>query len=173
MGAYVSSVLVMTYGVSFWWSIPAAGIFAAVASLLIGLPILRLRGVYFAMVSLVLTEVTRLLALALPITSGAKGITNIPLPGGISIFGLTIVPDFNTMENPRIAFYYLAVILMVLCFMRHVPACSFAHRAHLHVASAKRGVGLFNWRQHCKLAPYRRCRLVFPRRRQRFGYSRQ
>jgi branched-chain amino acid transport system permease protein len=116
IGAYVSAVLVMTYGVSFWWTIPAAGFIAVVASLLIGLPILRLRGVYFAMVSLVLTEVTRLLALALPVTSGAKGITNIPLPGVLSVFGLTIVPDFNTMENPRIAFYYLAVVLMVLCF---------------------------------------------------------
>ncbi len=116
MGAYVSAVLTMNYGVSFWWTIPAAGIFAAVASILVGLPILRLRGVYFAMVSLVLTEVVRLLALALPVTSGAKGITNIPLPTGISIFGLTIVPDFNTMANPRIAFYYLAAILMVLAF---------------------------------------------------------
>ena len=116
MGAYVSAVLVTSYGWSFWWTIPAAGIFSAIASLLIGLPILRLRGVYFAMVSLVLTEVTRLLALALPVTSGAKGITNIPLPAGLSIFGLTIIPDFATMENPRIAFYYLAVVLMVLAF---------------------------------------------------------
>ena len=60
IGAYVSAVLVTSYGWSFWWTIPAAGIFSAIASLLIGLPILRLRGVYFAMVSLVLTEVTRL-----------------------------------------------------------------------------------------------------------------
>lgn len=116
MGAYVSAVLVTQYGVSFWWTIPAAGIFCAGASLLIGLPILRLRGVYFAMVSLVLTEVTRLLSLAVPVTGGAKGITNIPLPGAISIFGLTIVPDFATMENPRIAFYFLSVTLMVLAF---------------------------------------------------------
>lgn len=116
MGAYVTAVLVTQYGVSFWWTIPAAGLFCAVASLLIGLPILRLRGVYFAMVSLVLTEVIRLLSLALPVTGGAKGITNIPLPGGISVFGLTIVPDFATMENPRIAFYFLAVTLMTLAF---------------------------------------------------------
>ena len=116
MGAYVTAVLMMTYGWSFWWTIPAAGIFSALASLLIGLPILRLRGVYFAMVSLVLTEVTRLLALALPVTSGAKGITNIPLPGALSIFGITIVPDFATMENPRIAFYFLSITLMVLAF---------------------------------------------------------
>lgn len=116
IGAYVAAVLITKYGVSFWWTLPAAGLFCACASLLIGLPILRLRGVYFAMVSLVLTEVARLLSLALPVTGGAKGITNIPLPGGIAIFGITIVPDFATMENPRIGFYYLAVTLMIIAF---------------------------------------------------------
>lgn len=116
MGGYVSAVLVMTYGVSFWWTLPVAGILCALASIVIGFPILRLRGVYFAMVTLVLTEVARLLALALPITSGAKGITSIPLPGALSLFGITIIPDFATMENPRIAFYYLAAALMTVCF---------------------------------------------------------
>jgi branched-chain amino acid transport system permease protein len=116
MGGYVSAILVVHYGVSFWLTLPLAGLFCAFASILIGLPILRLRGVYFAMVTLVLTEVARLLALALPITNGAKGMVNIPLPGGISIFGLTILPDFATLANPRRAFYLIAVVLMVLCF---------------------------------------------------------
>ncbi len=116
MGGYVSAVLVTTYGVSFWLTLPLAGIFCAVASVLIGLPILRLRGVYFAMVTLVLTEVVRLLALALPITNGAKGIVSIPQPGGISLFGITLLPDFATLTNPRLAFYIVSVILMALCF---------------------------------------------------------
>lgn len=116
MGGYVSAILVVHYGVSFWLTLPLAGLFCAFASILIGLPILRLRGVYFAMVTLVLTEVARLLALALPITNGAKGMVSIPLPGGISIFGLTILPDLATLANPRRAFYLIAVVLMVLCF---------------------------------------------------------
>ena len=53
------------------------------------------------MVTLVLTEVARLLALALPITNGAKGMVSIPLPGPIALFGLTLVPDFATLANPR------------------------------------------------------------------------
>ncbi|MER8536998.1 branched-chain amino acid ABC transporter permease [Mesorhizobium sp. M1005] len=116
MGGYVSAILVVQYGVSFWLTLPLAGLFCAAASVLIGLPILRLRGVYFAMVTLVLTEVARLLALALPITNGAKGMVSIPLPGGISIVGLTILPDFATLANPRPAFYLVSVVLMVLCF---------------------------------------------------------
>ena len=82
MGGYVSAILVVHYGVSFWLTLPLAGLFCAAMSVLIGLPILRLRGVYFAMITLVLTEVTRLLALAIPITNGAKGMVSIPLPGG-------------------------------------------------------------------------------------------
>ncbi len=60
MGGYVSAILVVKYGVSFWLTLPIAGLFCGAASVLIGLPILRLRGVYFAMVTLVLTEVARL-----------------------------------------------------------------------------------------------------------------
>lgn len=115
-GGYVSAILVMDYGVSFWLTIPLAGLFCSLLSIFIGLPILRLRGVYFAMVTLVLTEVARLSALALPITRGAKGIVSIPLPGELSIFGITLIPDFSTIENYKLAFYYVAVVLMIICF---------------------------------------------------------
>ena len=115
-GGYVSAILVVKYGVSFWLTIPLAGLFCAFFSMVIGFPILRLRGVYFAMITLVFTEVARLAALALPITNGARGISSIPLPGELSIFGLTIIPDFSTIENVKLAFYYLAVVLMVVSF---------------------------------------------------------
>lgn len=116
IGAYVSAILVTKAGMSFWLSLPLAGLFAAGVGVLIGLPILRLKGVYFAMISLVLTQVVTLTALALPITNGAKGITSIPLPGDVSVFGLTLIPDFATMANSRLAFYYTASVLMVLTF---------------------------------------------------------
>lgn len=116
LGGYASAILVVNYGFSFWLTLPIAGMFCAIASILIGLPILRLRGVYFAMVTLVVTEVARLLALALPITNGAKGMVSIPLPGALRVFGLTIIPDFAKLESPRLAFYYLATVIMVLCF---------------------------------------------------------
>ena len=116
MGGYVSAILVVQYGVSFWLTLPIAGIFCALISVVIGLPILRLKGVYFAMITLVLTEVARLSALALPITNGAKGMVSIPLPGAIEVFGFTLVPDFATLENPKPAFYYLSVILMIACY---------------------------------------------------------
>lgn len=115
-GGYVSAILMTKAGISFWATLPLAGLFCAGLSVLIGLPILRLRGVYFAMVTLVLTEVMRLAALALPVTNGAKGITSIPLPGELSILGLTLVPDFATLANPKLAFYLVAAFLMVICY---------------------------------------------------------
>ncbi len=115
-GGYVSAILITKYDFSFWLTLPLSGLFCAVLAVLIGLPILRLRGVYFAMITLVLTEVARLTALALPITNGARGISSIPLPGELSIFGLTIIPNFSTIGNVKLAFYYLATILMVISF---------------------------------------------------------
>ena len=116
VGGYVSALLITKGDISFWWTLPLAGSFCALLSVLIGLPILRLRGVYFAMVTLVLTEVSRLTALAMPFTNGAKGITSIRLPAELTIFGLTVIPDFNTLANPKLAFYFMAVIMMVLTY---------------------------------------------------------
>jgi branched-chain amino acid transport system permease protein len=116
MGGYVSAILMTKAGLSFWVTLPLGGLFCALISVGIGVPILRLRGVYFAMVTLVLTEVARLTALALSVTNGAKGITSIPLPGALSIGGITVIPDFATMENPKLAFYLLAVTMMVASY---------------------------------------------------------
>ena len=116
IGAYVSAILVVKAGWSFWISLPAAGLFAALVAVLIGLPILRLRGVYFAMITLVLTQVVTLTALALPVTNGAKGISSIPLPTGVSLFGIPIIPDFALLENTKLAFYLTACILMIVTY---------------------------------------------------------
>ena len=61
------------------------------------------------MITLVLTQVVTLTALALPITNGAKGISNIPLPSGISFLGFPIIPDFGAMENTKISFLLYCV----------------------------------------------------------------
>lgn len=116
IGAYASAIFVTKFGISFWLSLPLAGLVGVIASVFIGLPILRLRGVYFAMVTLVLTQVVTLTALALPITNGAKGITSIPLPDAISLFGITLIPAFETLENPRLGFYYIAAFFMVATY---------------------------------------------------------
>jgi branched-chain amino acid transport system permease protein len=41
---------------------------------------------------------------------------SIPLPGAIRLFGITLVPDFGALQNPRLAFYLVSVVLMALCY---------------------------------------------------------
>jgi branched-chain amino acid transport system permease protein len=100
IGGYTTAILSTRYGLSFWICLPLSALVAAGIGALIGWPILRLRGVYFAMITLSLTEAVRLAFLnGGEFTQGATGIVNIPRPAGI--------------DSP-VAFYMLAVVLLLL-----------------------------------------------------------
>jgi branched-chain amino acid transport system permease protein len=116
IGGYTTAILMTRWGISYWLALPASGILAALFGILLGLGILRLRGVYFAMITLSLTEAVRLAFLSGgSFTGGAPGIPVIPLPGPLSVLGLSIVPDF-TRVNGHLAFYRLAAVLLILGF---------------------------------------------------------
>jgi branched-chain amino acid transport system permease protein len=118
IGGYVSAILVSRLGWSFWLSLPLAGCVSAVIGAVIGWPVLRLRGVYFAMLTLCITEACRLAALSFPaLTQGAQGIVDLPLPGDLSLFGLTLIPPFE--KGARLPFYFLsgAVLTLGLVFL--------------------------------------------------------
>ena len=86
IGAYVTTMLWNHYGVTPWIGIPLALLLAVVVAVLIGYPCFRFRitGHYFALVTLALTEVVRMLIVALrDFTGGSLGVTpNIALAGG-------------------------------------------------------------------------------------------
>ncbi len=86
VGAYTYALLAQHYALSFWLSLPVAGALAALIGFLLGLPVLRLRGDYLAIVTLGFGEITRLLLNNLNVlTGGPDGIGNIPRP---TLFGL-------------------------------------------------------------------------------------
>lgn len=86
VGAYTYALLAAHYHLSFWLSLPVAGALAALVGFLLGLPVLRLRGDYLAIVTLGFGEITRLLLNNLNfLTGGPDGIGNIPRP---TLFGL-------------------------------------------------------------------------------------
>ena len=72
LGAYATA-LAMGAGLSPYATYPIAGLVAAVASLLIGLPAFRLRGPYFAIATIGVSEATRVIMTNLPFTGGASG----------------------------------------------------------------------------------------------------
>jgi len=75
VGAYSMAILVLEAGLSFWLALPAAVLITMAFGVLIGLPSLRLRADYFAIVTLATAEVVRLAAQnARGITGGNKGL---------------------------------------------------------------------------------------------------
>ncbi len=114
IGGYTTAILSTKLGVSFWVCLPLSGLVAGLTGIIFGLGILRLKGVYFAMITLSLTEAVRLGFLSGgDFTGGAPGIPNIPLPDELKLFGITLVPDFGEVDT-HIAFYYLGAVLLIL-----------------------------------------------------------
>jgi branched-chain amino acid transport system permease protein len=68
------------------------GVVAAIAGWLVGLPSLRLRGDYLAIVTLGFGEIIRVVLLNTPAVGGARGMYGIPGPGAVELFGYTISP---------------------------------------------------------------------------------
>jgi branched-chain amino acid transport system permease protein len=93
VGAYSYALLAHYFGLSFWICLPLAGILSAFAGILLGFPVLRLRGDYLAIVTLGFGEIIRLILLNWQdLTGGPNGISEIPRP---SFFGL----PFNSSEH--------------------------------------------------------------------------
>ncbi|PQQ29372.1 high-affinity branched-chain amino acid ABC transporter permease LivM [Photorhabdus hindustanensis] len=126
IGAYTYALLSHYYGLGFWQSLPLAGLTAALSGLLLGFPVLRLRGDYLAIVTLGFGEIVRILLLNnTEITGGPNGISQIPKP---TFFGLefnrsvkeggwdTFHNFFGLKYDPsdRVIFLYLVVLLLVI-----------------------------------------------------------
>lgn len=108
IGAYSSALLVTKLGFSFWIALPLAGLTAMSIAFLVGYPFVRLKGIYFTMVTLFLTEFITLLATEWRgLTGGVQGIISIPRPNAIIIPGLVKLTFASKVD-----FYYLALIMV-------------------------------------------------------------
>ena len=81
VGAYSYALLAKEFGLSFWVLLPLAGILSAFWGVLLGFPVLRLRGDYLAIVTLAFGEIIRLILINwVSFTGGYAGISGIPRP---------------------------------------------------------------------------------------------
>jgi ABC-type branched-subunit amino acid transport system permease subunit len=109
IGAYTYGILGTSYGFSFWLCLPLAALTAAFTSLLLGLPVLRLRGDYFAIVTLGFGQIVYTLLLNWRgLTHGSQGI------GGIARPGLPGLP--SDPANRVILLYYIILVLAAAVF---------------------------------------------------------
>src|SRR6516165_2105354 len=114
IGAYTSELLAKNLGFPFEISLLSGALLAAIVGLAIGYPALRLRGVYFAMVTVAFVEVIRLIAqIWVPLTHGMSGLSGIPKP---SILGMTLV---TKAEQYYLVVGLALVILLVLWKLEH------------------------------------------------------
>ncbi len=106
VGAYSYALLHLHFGLGFWEVLPIGGLLAAGFGILLGFPVLRLRGDYLAIVTLGFGEIIRLILENWnEFSHGPSGISNIPRPG---LFGVHLDLDQS------ITYLYYLMILMVV-----------------------------------------------------------
>ncbi|MBX9589094.1 MAG: high-affinity branched-chain amino acid ABC transporter permease LivM [Hyphomonadaceae bacterium] len=122
IGAYAFALLASHYDLGFWVCLPLAGILAAFWGVLLGFPVLRLRGDYLAIVTLAFGEIIRLVAINwVDLTRGYAGISGVPratffgLPfedsdqGFAAFFGL----EFATIHRTIFLFYVILLMAAI------------------------------------------------------------
>jgi branched-chain amino acid transport system permease protein len=113
VGAYVSAVLMIDAGWSFWLALPVAVVAAGAMGALIGIPALRLRSHYFIIVTLAFGMILFLVMNNWEdVTRGAEGFPGIPRPEPLPIGGPEGFTFFGLDH-----FYYLALVFTVLVFV--------------------------------------------------------
>ncbi len=106
VGAYSYALLHYHFGIGFWIALPLGGLLSAFFGILLGYPVLRLRGDYLAIVTLGFGEIIRLILENWnEFSFGPSGIANIPRPG---FFGIKM-----SLEGHTIYLYYLMILLVL------------------------------------------------------------
>jgi branched-chain amino acid transport system permease protein len=110
IGAYSQAILSTYYGWNTWTVMPVGIGLAMVSGVILGLPALRLRGDYLAIITLGFGEIVRIIAININITGGPNGIPGIPNPP--SFLGI----NFN-LENTRNYFYLVFFLILITIWM--------------------------------------------------------
>lgn len=111
VGAYSYALLNLHYGLTFWIALPLGGLLAGCFGLILGYPVLRLRGDYLAIVTLGFGEIIRLvLENWNEFSYGPSGIANIPKP---PLFGL----DLSLNQKTIYLFYILVALVIFTIFV--------------------------------------------------------
>lgn len=121
VGAYSFALLAQYFDLGFWICLPLAGVLAAFWGIILGFPVLRLRGDYLAIVTLAFGEIIRVVLLNwYQFTGGPDGLSGIPRP---TFFGIDFTrgeggfaDTFGLAYSPihRIIFLYYVILALAL-----------------------------------------------------------
>ncbi len=115
IGAYTVGILTLKMGISFWVAFPLGGLFAFFVGILLGLPALRVKGHYLALVTIAFGLIVQEIALnAESITGGTNGLIDIPSPTLFS-YDFSTPLDLGFISMSYLAnFYYLILGVLVI-----------------------------------------------------------
>ena len=117
IGAYTSGLLAVNYGLSLWATLPVAALVATAFGFLLGIPSMRTRDSYLALVTIAFGIVIHQLLNNFDWTGGANGLVGIPAP---SLFGHSFMQPIKVLGFTLPAqanFYYLAAALLGLAIL--------------------------------------------------------
>ena len=117
IGAYVSALLAINYGLSFWLTLPVAALAATLFGFIIGIPSMRTRDTYLALVTIAFGVVVQQLLNNFDWTGGPNGVVGIPAP---SLFGHSFADPlvvFGWKLPSQANFYYLSAALVVVAII--------------------------------------------------------
>jgi branched-chain amino acid transport system permease protein len=133
VGSYTYALLSQHFGFSFWLCLPVAGALAAFWGILLGFPVLRLRGDYLAIVTLAFGEIIYMVALNwTDFTGGGAGISTpkidffgIPFTanddGFAAVFGLEFTPVYRTIFLYYTIFFLALFTAFVTTRLKRLP----------------------------------------------------
>jgi branched-chain amino acid transport system permease protein len=111
VGAYSYALLNLHFGLGFWTVLPIGGLLAATFGILLGFPVLRLRGDYLAIVTLGFGEIIRLILENWgEFSKGPSGISNISRPG---FFGMGL----NLEQSIHYTYYLMIFFVIITIFV--------------------------------------------------------
>ncbi|NLR96954.1 high-affinity branched-chain amino acid ABC transporter permease LivM [Rhizobium sp. P38BS-XIX] len=124
VGAYSYALLSAHFGLSFWVLLPLSGIFAALWGMILGFPVLRLRGDYLAIVTLAFGEIIRIVLINwTDVTKGTFGVSNITKASLFGLYSFDIKDPNNfvrTFGLPMSTAWYkifLFYVILALCML--------------------------------------------------------
>ncbi|WP_137131711.1 high-affinity branched-chain amino acid ABC transporter permease LivM [Rhizobium sp. FY34] len=124
VGAYSYALLSDHFGLSFWVLLPMAGILAAFWGIILGFPVLRLRGDYLAIVTLAFGEIIRLVLMNWSeVTGGTAGISGVAKASIFGIYSFDVGAPNNfarAFDLPMSSAYYkifLFYVILALCLL--------------------------------------------------------
>lgn len=120
VGAYAAGILISQHGAAWWWAIPSAVALTALVSLVVGILAIRTRGIYFAMVTLALSQCVYFIVYQMPSSGGENGLRGINI-SDVSLLGLPL----NLLDPLHKYYFVLAFVALALMVLSRILASPF------------------------------------------------